>query len=294
MSENQQHESDDLRDKVIKRIQTSGYPFEARIARAFSNCPIDYDTIDVFVRDPNNGPVQVVSELSPRTLVQCGTPYLDPVEKKPRELDIRVLVPLKIRDVELQVHFFVQCKNTNRVWIFGHYGFETVPTILGKFFNHGIEFTSRDKTLDVLIHLPDPVLASDRKEICGVATVLAKKEKEDFKKGEIWEACVTAINATRYARDILKQSLKPGSCKQLMIFIPMVATGGRVFQVDLSAETQEAKEVALAYYSQQTIAEEGPTHEHFLIPIITEASLPQVVNSIVLRAAQFLQGYFAW
>jgi hypothetical protein len=293
MTENLEPEPDDLREKILKHIQRSGYPFEAKIAHAFLNSPIDYDTIDILVRDPDDGPVQVVSELSPRISVQCGTPYLDPVEKKPRELDVRVLVRLKIRDVELQVYFFVQCKNTNRVWIFCHYGFEAVPTVLGKFSNDGIEFV-RERTSDVLVRFPDPVLAVDTREVCGVAKVMTTKEKDDFKKDEIWEASITAINATRYTRDILKQSLKPESLKKLMIFVPMVATGNRVFQVDLSADPQEAKEVDLTYYSQQTIAEEVPTHEHFLIPIITEASLPRVMSGIVLNAAKFLGGYFAW
>lgn len=294
MSENHQTEPDGLRERVLKHIQTSGYPFEAKIARAFANCSIDYDTIDILIRNRDSGPVQVVSELNPRLSVQCGTPYLDPIERKPRELDVRVLIPLKIGDVELQVHFYVECKNTNRVWEFCHYGFETVPTILGKFFNHGIESANRDRTLDVLIRIPDPVLASEPIEVCGVAKVFKTKDKDDFTKDEIWEASITAINAMRYWRGIHKQTIKTESLKQLMIFIPMVATGNRIFQVDLSAETPAAKEVDLAYYSHQTISEEAPTHEHFLIPIITEASLPQVVHSIVLNAAKFLTGYFAW
>lgn len=293
MGERNESEQDNLREKVLKHIEKSGYPFEAKLARAFAECTVDEDYLDIWLSDFRNQPMENVGGLNGKISVSCGTPYLDPLEKKPRELDIRVLVPLRIRDIELQIHLFVQCKNTNRVWIFCRYGFETVPTIYGKYFNHGIEFRDKDRTLDALIRFPDPVLGADPRELCGVAKVLVKRE-DDLKKDEIWEACITAINATRYYRDVAKRSMKPDGWKQLMVFIPMVATGNIVYQVDLSAETAEAKEVELAYYSQQTIAEEGSSHEHFLIPIITEASLPGVVSNVVLNAIKFLQVYFAW
>ena len=295
MTEIEKPERDPLQQKVLEHIQKSGYPFEARIARAFSNCRVDEDLIDMHVSEYDTSPIHVVADLKPKILVRCGVPYFDAAEQKPRELDVHAVMSIKVMNLDLKINFIVQCKDTDKIWIFCHYGFETVPTILGKYYDHGIEFRYKDKPLDALklILSPDPVLGTDPRTLCGAAKVMVKKNGDD-KKDDIWEACITAIKATRYVRDVVKRTIKAEGQKELSLFVPMVATGNLIYHVDLSGETAEAKQVDVAYYSLQTIAEDGLMHEHYPIPIITEASLSQVVNSTVLNATRFLLGCFTW
>lgn len=293
MGETNENEKDNLREKVLRHIERSGYPFEARIARAFFDCRIDEDWIDILVSEYDTSPIHVMSDLNPKISVRCGVPYFDAAEKKPRELDVHVVMSIKVMNLDLKINFIVQCKDTDKIWIFCHYGFETVPTILGKYCDYGIDFRYKDKPLDMLksIFSPDPILGTDQRTLCGVAKVLVKNKNDD-KKDEIWEACITAIKATRYVKDIVKRTIKVEGQKELVLFVPMVATGNLIYDVDLSAETAEAEQVDVAYYSYQTLAEDGLTHEHYPIPIITEASLSKVVDSTVQNSTRFLLDCF--
>jgi hypothetical protein len=227
--------------------------------------------------------------------VRCGVPYYDQTEKKPRELDIHAALAMNVLGSELKVNFLAQCKNTNRLWIFCHYGFETIPTILGQYSKFGLDLRQKDKPLDALkvLFSPHPVIGPERSSLCSAAKVMVK-DPEDKRKDEIWEACITAIKATRYARDLARRAIRIEGTKELNLFVPVVITGNHIFQVDLSREPAEVEKVDAAYYSHQTLAEDGFTHEHYPIPIVNEVSLPNVINETVVNATKFLLDCFTW
>jgi hypothetical protein len=296
MNEDQKTQQNDEIEKVLKFIKKSGYPFEARIARAFANYRVDEDWIEILLRDYDPNPIPVYGALNPRVSVKCGVPYFDETEKKPRELDLQAVLALNVLGSELKINFLVQCKNTSRWWVFCHYGFETTPTIYRQYWATGLELR-KDKPVDVLMSLfsPHPVIGKERSSLCSSAKVMVKEPKDNKKdenKDEIWEACITAIKATRYAREVAQRTTRLEGTRELSLFVPMVATGNHIYQVDLSGESAEAERVEFAYYSHQTLAEDGLTYEHYPIPIVSEASLSQVLNTTAVNATEFLLNCF--
>lgn len=289
------HRNDEI-EKVLKFIKKSGYPYEARIARVFADYQVDEDRLEILLRDYDSSPLPVYGALQPRMAVKCGIPYFDETEKKPRELDIQATLTLNVLGTELKINFLVQCKNTSRWWVFCHYGFETTPTIYRQYWATGLELR-KDKPVDALMSFfsPHPVIDKGRSSLCSSAKVMVKEprdNKNDENKDEIWEACITAIKATRYAREVAQRTTRLEGTKELSLFVPMVATGNYIYQVDLSHEPAEAEKVEFAYYSHQTLAEDGLTHEHYPIPIVCEASLPQVLNTTAVNATEFLLNCF--
>lgn len=304
---------DELEQRVLKSLQRSGFPFEARIARAFANLDMDDAYKDLYVTTFGDRPIDRIGCLNRGVPVQCGVPYLDPVEKKSRELDIQAIVPLKVNGVDLLINFLVECKDTNKIWTFGHYGFEALPSIDGKYVAVGIEPKSKESYLELKIFTPDPVLCFDPNLLCGVGKVLKKVKEDDGdskessgtkktkvksdKQDEIWEATITATNAARCYKETADQLLSQDMGRQgqkLLIYIPVVATANKIFFADLSNDSPSVQQVDLAIHIHQSLAEDGESLNHFVVPIITESSLPRIVNELVKSSLRFLEKYFTW
>lgn len=302
---------EELERKVLNCLQESGFPFEARIARAIANLDMDAEYKDLYVAEFGERPIDRIGCLNRGVPVQCGVPYLDPVEKKSRELDVHAIVPLKVKGADLWINFFIECKDTNKIWTFGHYGLEALPTIDGKYLTFGMDFKTREDQLELRMFTPDPVLCFDPNNLCGVGKVLKKVKKEDAKQGagrettkikpdnqdEIWEATITAINAARSYREAAQNLTSlDGAAKnpKLFIYIPMVATANKIFFADLSKDSPSAKEVGLAIHVHQSLAEDGTTWNHFVVPVVTESALPQFINELVKSSLRFLDRYFTW
>lgn len=302
---------EELERKVLKCLQESGFPFEARIARAIANLDMDDEYKELYVTEFGERPIDRIGCLNRGVPVQCGVPYLDPVEKKSRELDVHAIVPLKVKGADLWINFFIECKDTNKIWTFGHYGLEALPTIEGKYVAIGMDFKTRDDLLELRMFTPDPVVCFDPNILCGVGKVLKTVKKEEAKQGtseettkikpdkedEIWEATVVAINAARSYRETalgLMSQESEGKSPKLFIYIPMVATANKVFFADLSKDSPSAKEVDSAIRVHQSLAEDGTTWNHFVVPIVTESSLPHFINELVKSSLRFLERYFTW
>lgn len=177
----------------------------------------------------------------------------------------------------------------------------------------GIDIKSREANLELQLFHPDPVLGVHPDNLCGVGKVLKTKEKDDKKnkddtktpkveddnknKDELWEACITAVNATRYYRDTTERLLKQDANwkdRRLLIYIPMVATGNKLFFANLSIDTPTVQQVDSAFYVYQGLSEDGEKRSHFIVPIITEASLSRIVNAIINSSIRFLEKFFTW
>lgn len=287
--------TEELESRVLKHLLKSGFPFEARIARCFASLPIEEEWKDLYVSEIGSRPMDDLGGLNKGVPVNCGVPYLDPVEGKSREIDVHSIIPLDIRGARLDIHFLIQCKDTSRIWCFGHYGFESRPSIRDKFVNVGIEPKSREAEIEYSILRTDPVLNVDPHALCGIGKVLKKSEDDEKPKDEIWEACITAINSARYYKK-MTEGLKGVNLKGKIfyLFIPMVATANLVFFADLSEDSPQVQQVASAFYVYQGLEEDGVTRYHYIVPIITEEALVSIVHQIVQSSIRFLEGYFAW
>src|SRR5450759_3297497 len=113
-----------LKRKIVKNFVQSGYPFEAKVARCFRHLQMDGNYEPFLIKEEGDRPIADV---------QCGVPYADPDTGESRELDVAATYPFRINGLDFWLHFQVQCKSTNSVWSFGHYGFEIHPTIHNKF-----------------------------------------------------------------------------------------------------------------------------------------------------------------
>lgn len=295
-------EVQELERKVLNCLQESGFPFEARIAKAFANLQMDDEYKDLYVTEFGDRPMDAIGCLNRGVPVQCGVPFLDPVTNKSREFDVHSVLPLKVNNVDIWIHFFVECKNTNKVWAFGHYGFETTPTIRGKYASTGIQFKSGEAELNLTAFFPDPVLGVHPSQLSGVGKVLKKKENkgsvtlQNDSQDEIWEAALTSVKAAEFFQDSVKGFFEnerdPGR-RRLFVFVPMVATGNQLFFADLSGEKPEITQVDLAFYIHRSLSDAGMNHKHFVVPVITETSLSRVVNEVAKASIGFLEKYFA-
>jgi hypothetical protein len=282
-------------EKILRNLLKSGFPFEAMIARCFSGLPIEDEWKDSYVSDIGSRPMDDLGGLNKGVPVSCGVPFKDPVEGKTREIDVHSIIPLEIKGARLDIHFLVQCKDTDRLWCFGHYGFESRPSIRDKFVNVNIQPKSREAELEYSILISDPVLNIDPHALCGLGRVYKKSEEDEKHKDEIWEACVTAVKSAVYYKKISEGLTVMGhKGKIFYLFIPMVATSNLLYFADLSKDPPEVQRVASAFYSYEGLEEDGVTRHHFTVPIITEESLVSVVHHIVQRSIKFLEDYFAW
>lgn len=282
-------------EKILKNLLTSGFPFEARIARCFSGLPIEDEWKDFYVSEIGSRPMDDLGGLNKGVPVRCGVPFLDPTEAKTREIDVHSILPLEIRGARLDVHFLVQCKDTNRLWCFGHYGFESQPSIRDKFVPVNIEPKSREAELEYSILINDPVLNIDPNALCGLGRVYKKSEDDEKHKDEIWEACVTSVKSAIYYKKMSEGLTNMGhKGKNFYIFIPMVATTNLLYFADLSKDAPEVHGVPYAFYVYQGLDEDGVSRQHFTVPIVTEESLVEIVHHIIKRSVKFLEEYFVW
>ena len=101
----------DLED-IQKKIERSGAPFEAEIARLLSRNSCRVSTHDR---------------------------YRDADEGRSREMDVHAVWQVKTNgDFEFNIHYCVECKSTHKDWVFYHDGHERPTTIENKVMWKGI------------------------------------------------------------------------------------------------------------------------------------------------------------
>jgi hypothetical protein len=287
---------EELKERILKDLMKSGFPFEARIARSFANLSIDENWEDFYVSEIGKRPWDD-GGLNKGMPVKCGSSYLDPIESKARELDIHSIVPLDVNGANLLINFLVQCKATDKIWVFCHYGFEPVPTLGNKCIYSGIEVKSEAIELGLKVLYPDPVLKVDPRMLCGTAKALSKKGQAEKGRDEIWDACLSAVSATTHyietAERLFKSTIS-SSDKKMLLYIPMVATSNMIFFADLSQDEPILKEVDFAYYVYDSMIGGSLGRTIFIIPIITESSLERIVNAVTIASIKLLETCFTW
>lgn len=229
--------------------------------------------------------------------VKCGSSHLDPIENKTRELDIHSTIPLDVKGVNLFVNFLVQCKATEKIWVFCHYGFEPVPSLGNKCIYTGVETKSKGIDLGLRVLYPDPVLKVDPKMLCGTAKILSKKGQDEKGKDEIWDACSSAVSAATFyieSAERLPKATTYFADKKMLIYIPMVATNNAIFFADFSQDEPKLKEVDVVYYVYDSLIGGISGRNIFIIPIITGQSLERIVNAVTISSIKLLENCFTW
>lgn len=279
-------ELENLKKKVVKNFVKSGYPFEATVGRRFRDLEIDPKYERYLIKKEGEGPT---------TPIQCGVPFADPESGDSRELDVSATYPFKINGLEFWLHFQVQCKDTNRIWSFGHYGFETSPTIQNKFVLSNVSFKDHADEIIFRMFVRDPIVLVDPSALCTVGRILTKegtkpkKQKGEIEKDEIFEATITAVKSVNFLMKLMTQGIVLGSkLERIDFFVPMVITSNLLFWLDLSEDDDlPILQTDRLWYIHRRWNAEGNI-ESFIVTILNASAIEEIVNWIIANTFRFV------
>ena len=245
--------TDDVAEKVLGWLHTTGYPFELRVGRQLADrgWHVNYSR---WYRDSSTG--------------------------KPREVDIQAIVGAVNRNrSSVFASLCFECKTSAQPWV-GLRGSQSVPDRLIKSCVSGpmSEMTLVGAEQEG-ITLPD-ILPASMPLVAGLITahVGDKKSKDDSSPSSPYSALLQARSGA-LALDLDYKALAEETTPDydpIALFVPVVVLRGRLFTYSLDQTmTEKLEEVGAVVAS---VAPE-PDHESAMIPVVTEAYLEANTDS---------------